>query len=57
MWISKQGKLTYSPFGKALEKQIKTIEDQGEKQIDALKDLKYQNKQLVNDYIQKNKKY
>ena len=40
MWISKQGKLTYSPFGKALEKQIKTVEDQGEKQIDALKDLK-----------------
>ena len=40
MWISKQGKLTYSPFGKALEKQIKTIEDQGENQIDALKDLK-----------------
>ena len=25
---------------KAFEKQIKTIEDQGEKQIDALKDLK-----------------
>ena len=27
-------------MGKAFEKQIKTIEDQGEKQIDALKDLK-----------------
>ena len=27
-------------MGKALEKQIKTIEDQGEKEIDALKDLK-----------------
>ena len=36
---------------KAFEKQIKTIEDQGEKQIDALKNLKDQNKQLVNvDY-------
>ena len=28
-------KFTYSPLGKALEKQIKTIEDQGEKQIKA----------------------
>ena len=55
--IIEQAKFTYSPLGKAFEKQIKTIEDQGEKQIDALKDLKYQNKQLVNDYIQKNKKY
>ena len=27
-------------MGKAFEKQIKTIEDQGENQIDALKDLK-----------------
>ena len=27
-------------MGKAFEKQIKTVEDQGEKQIDALKDLK-----------------
>ena len=35
-----QAKFTYSPLGKAFEKQIKTIEDQGEKQIDALKDLK-----------------
>ena len=33
-------KFTYSPFGKAFEKQTKTIEDPGEKQIDALKDLK-----------------
>ena len=27
-------------MGKAFEKQIKTIEDQGEKQVEALKDLK-----------------
>ena len=27
-------------MGKAFEKQIKTIEDQGQKQVDALKDLK-----------------
>ena len=49
--IIEQTKFTYSPLGKAFEKQIKTIEDQGEKQIDALKNLKDQNKQLVNvDY-------
>ena len=38
--IIEQTKFTYSPLGNAFEKQIKTIEDQGEKQIDALKDLK-----------------
>ena len=38
--IIEQAKFTYSPLGKAFEKQIKTIEDQGEKQIDSLKDLK-----------------
>ena len=41
--IIQQGKLTYSPFGKAFEKQIKTIEDQGEKQVKAIQD-----KQIVN---------
>ena len=39
--IIQQAKFAYSPLGKALEKQIKTIEDQGKKQV---KD----NKQLVN---------
>ena len=29
--IIEQAKFTYSPFGKAFEKQIKTIEDQGKK--------------------------
>ena len=38
--IIEQAKFTYSPLGKAFEKQIKTIEDQGKKQIDALADLK-----------------
>ena len=37
--IIEQTRFTYSPLGKAFEKQIKTIEDQGEKQIDAWKDL------------------
>ena len=31
-----QAKFTYSPLGKAFQKQIKTIEDQGEKQIEAI---------------------
>ena len=35
-----QTKFTYSPLGKAFEKQVKTIEDQGKKQVDVLKDLK-----------------
>ena len=35
-----QAKFTYSPLGKAFEKQIKTIEDQGQKQVDALESLK-----------------
>ena len=38
--IIEQAKFTYSPLGKAFEKQIKTIEDQGKKQIDALAGLK-----------------
>ena len=38
--IIEQAKFTYSPSGKAFEKQIKTIEDQGEKQVEALKNLK-----------------
>ena len=38
--IIEQAKFTYSPLGKAFEKQIKTIEDQGKKKVDALKNLK-----------------
>ena len=37
--IIEQAKFTYSPLGKAFEKQTKTIEDQGQKQIDALEVL------------------
>ena len=40
--IIEQAKFTYSPFGKAFKKQIKTIEDQGEKQVEALQDNKRQ---------------
>ena len=42
--IIQQAKFAYSPLGKALEKQIKTIEDQGKEQVKAIQD----NKQLVN---------
>ena len=38
--IIEQAKFTYCPLGKAFEKQIKTIEDQGKKQVDALESLK-----------------
>ena len=38
--IIEQARFTFSPLGKALEKQIKTIEDQEKKQVDTLKDLK-----------------
>ena len=38
--IIKQAKLTYSPLGKAFEKETKTIEDQGKKQVETLKGLK-----------------
>ena len=43
--IIEQAKFTYSPLGKTFEKQIQTVEDQEEKQIDNLKDLKRKNKQ------------
>ena len=46
--------MTYSPLGKAFEKQIKTIEDQGEKQVEALKTFKSDNEKLtIEDMIPK----
>ena len=41
--IIQQANFTYSPLGKAFEKQIKTIEDQGKKHVKAI-----QGKQLLN---------
>ena len=38
--IIEQAKFTYSPLVKAFEKQIKTIEDQEQKQVEALENLK-----------------
>ena len=50
--IIEQAKFTYSPLGKAFEKQTKTIEDKGEKQIKAIRDNR---KQLISDDDYKNK--
>ena len=44
--IIEQTKFTYSPLGKAFEKQTKTIEDQGKKQLDALESLKPSDKDV-----------
>ena len=53
--IVEQAKFTYSPLGKAFDKQIKTIENQGEKQVAALKDLKpkEQTKEIESESISK----
>ena len=42
-----QAKFTYSPLGKEFEKQAKTIEDQGQKQVDALESLKPNSQELT----------
>ena len=52
--IIEQAKFTYSPLGKAFEKQIKTIEDQGQKQVEALNTLKSNNQLTIKDVIPKN---
>ena len=39
--LIEQGKFTYSPLGKAFEKQINTIEDQGQNQFNTLKSLEF----------------
>ena len=41
--IIEQTRFTYSPLGKAFDKQIKTIKDQGKKQVDVLNTLKSDN--------------
>ena len=51
--IIQQAEFNYSPLGKALEKQVKTIKDQGEKQVVALESLKGSDKKLtsIKDFI------
>ena len=49
-----QARFTYSPLGKAFEKQIKTIEDQGKKKVEALNTLnisKSNNQLTIEDVI------
>ena len=48
-----QAKFAYSPLEKAFEKQTKAIEDQGQKQLKAIKDNKKQldNKQTGNNEL------
>ena len=53
--IIEQAKFIYSPLGKDFEKQTKTIEDQGEKQVEALNTLKSDNEKItIEDVIPKN---
>ena len=54
--IIQQAKFNYSPLGEALEKQIKTIKDQGEKQVVALESLNVPNKKLSSIRLYTNRK-
>ena len=48
--VTEQAKFTYSPLGKAFEKQAKTIEDQGEKQIKSIQNRGQINNQKISLY-------
>ena len=48
--IIQQAKFNYSPLGKALEKQRKTIEDEGEKQVDVCK-TSYKKLPSIKDFV------
>ena len=52
--IIEQARFAYSPLGKAFEKQIKTIEDQGKKQVESLNTLNSNNQLTIEDVIPKN---
>ena len=45
--IIEQAKFTYSPLEKAFQKQTKTTEDQGKKQVDALAYLKPKRQTII----------
>ena len=51
--VIKQAKLTYSPLGKAFEIQTKTIEEQGKKQVEALKVLMEEELESIEGLFQK----
>ena len=44
--IIQQAKFSYSPLGKAFKEQIKTIKEQGEKQIKAIQDKRPINRKI-----------
>ena len=48
--IIQLAKFNYTPSGKALEKQVKTIQDRGEKQADALK-TSYKKLPSIKDFV------
>ena len=48
--IIEQAKFTFSPLGKAFEKQTKTTEDQGEKQIKAIQNKSIEKIERYSDY-------
>ena len=50
--IIEQARFTYCPLGKAFEKQTKTIEDQGKKQVDTLESSDMQ-PPSIKDFISK----
>ena len=52
--IIEQARFTYYPLRKTFEKQIKTIKDQGQKQVDGLNTLKSNNQLTIEDVIPKN---
>ena len=53
--ILEQAKFTYSTLGKTFEKQIKTIEEQGKKQVESSEVLKLITKKLtIKDAIPEN---
>ena len=52
--IIEQAKFTFSSLGKTFEKQIKTIEDQVQKQIEALNSSKSNDQLTFEDVIRKN---
>ena len=52
--IIEQAKFTYSPLGKAFDKQIKTIENQRKKKVEALNKLKSNNQLTTEDVIPEN---
>ena len=49
-----QAKISYSPLGKAFEKRAKTIEDQGQKQVEVLNTLKSNMQLTIEGVIPRN---